>query len=171
VPSSPAAAAPKRYLLPQTASCESCELELTGDGGAIYGAGERGATGRPAPWPAGGLVLLLRILRELIEERLERAAAGGLLVPFRHRGDPAVGRGVDGAAGGGVPQRAGALQGQEVTHQRGRPRRAAPPARPVVRVRVVVAQVDASGQGRVVPAEVVSSVAPRRRRHCADPTS
>jgi hypothetical protein len=95
VPSSPAVAAPKSYLLPQT-------TRVDGDGGAICGVGARGATGRqatePAPRPAGRLVL--RVLRELVEERLEPAAAGGLLAPFRLRCDPIVGRGVDVAAGG-----------------------------------------------------------------------
>ena len=163
-------------------------------GGAVQsGGGGDGAPAGPAPeaaaGPAGGLGVL--VLRELVEERLERAAAGvvgGVGVGVGVGGDPAavvvvVGRGVDGAAGAGVPQRARALQGQEVPHQRGRrrrggPRRAAPP--PGRAVRVVVAQVDAAGQVRVA-AEVVSSAAaaPRRhrrrrpvgrcrRRHCAD---
>ena len=130
-------------------------------GGAVQSAGGgrgRGAPAGPAPeaaaGPAGGLGVL--VLRELVEERLERAAAG-VVGGVGVGGDPAavvvvVGRGVDGAAGAGVPQRARALQGQEVPHQRGRrrrggPRRAAPP--PGRAVRVVVAQVDAVCQVHV----------------------
>lgn len=105
--------------------------------------------------------------------------------PLGLGGDPR--RRVHRAAGGRVPQRARALQREQVPHQRGRrrrgrprrapplPRRRAPGAEPV---RVVVPQVDAVGQVRVSPHVVLAAAAAaaatphprgrcsRRRRHC-----
>jgi hypothetical protein len=54
--------------------------------------------GRQSPEPAPRLAgrLVLWILHKLVEERLERATAGGLLVPTA---DSVVGHGVDGAVG------------------------------------------------------------------------
>jgi hypothetical protein len=61
---------------------------------AIYGAGGHGATVRQAPEQAPWLVagLVLRVLRELVEERLEHATTGGggAVVPFLLRCDPVV---------------------------------------------------------------------------------
>jgi hypothetical protein len=151
---------------------------VDGDAGGGRGLGDAtgSASPEPAPGPAAGLGV--RVLRELVEERLDRAGAGVVGV-VRVGGDPVVGSGVvDGAAGGWVPQRARALQGQEVPHQRGRRRRrgprgaAPPPGRAVgVGVGVVVAQVDAVGQVRVAAEVVPATAAARWRRHCAGSTS
>jgi hypothetical protein len=83
------------HLLSATvASGASAKKVLVAIDGNLW-AGGHGATVRQAPEQAPRLVagLVLRVLRELVEERLEHATTrggGGLLVPFRLRCDPVV---------------------------------------------------------------------------------